>query len=67
MPDHFGVLSCLLIRLHVDRLQVLDVNLELPLELIAVLFPGVIALHLITPDILVFLKGPIVDWIAGVC
>lgn len=45
----------------------LDVHLELTLELIAVLFPGVIALHLITPDILVFLKGPIVDWIAGVC
>lgn len=31
------------------------------------LFPGVITLHLITPDILVFIKRPIVDWIAGLC
>ena len=58
--NHFGVSGflsgSLLICLCVHLLQVPDVHLELPLDLVAVVLPGIIALHLITPDIWVNAK-----------
>lgn len=58
----WGVLGfqCLLICLFVDFLQVLDVHPELPCDLLAALFPGVIAPYPITPAIWLYVKWPIV-------
>lgn len=47
--------------MRVDVLEVLNVHLELPRELLAALFPGVIAPYPITPALWVHVKCPVVD------